>query len=672
LVPTDPIETQNTEGLFANPTTLGPTPSMIISFADTSGAFDSCTIPVTNTLGSLPVADGFADVAQAGLTLQPGVNNFRAFVLGTGPDVRGTLAGTTLTNTLQMDFQVDDTIYSGLAADEEAKVYVISGGTPANIGRDPSPLRSEILAFPDQQPFDRRADFIDLRGDVLPNPAVTSGNVGDGRSDRFDHLYYQAPLDQVSLTPIGLSGLARGFLLYLNRTRDAAFIPNLPNGQTQDDDQASGPIRFEDFDPGHQIAGGDDQTFPFRGDDSDSGGSPITTTVLNGGFEFTYREYVTSTGTLSPTAWNAFYLNSNGNLTFGAGDDSNVPTAADFLSGLPRVAGAWTDLNPASRTAIISNTLPVQALGFANINHFVARWINVPSFGYENCNSSNTFAIGLYDDGTGLDENASQPLNPANPIGNNAVAFDLQEGLTDQRYFTDTVNSVLSSYNPRPDRSGNLCITYGRMDLLGSRLAGDEVLVGVTPGRQPITTTPGINVSAAALAGDVPFPSALGIAMGGAIPASPYELFTLGVPSSYTVTNGVTTTIAAQPVFDLRQEGNDPALSTPINQPDPNRGQVCFHNLNSQSITFNALPDRLVSQSPYNVAATATSGLTVTFSAGGRCFAVGPTGSSIVAISVGSCTVTAHQVGNATYAAAPDVARTFQILNGVFLPVILR
>jgi hypothetical protein len=160
--------------------------------------------------------------------------------------------------------------------------------------------------------------------------------------------------------------------------------------------------------------------------------------------------------------------------------------------------------------------------------------------------------------------------------------------------------------------------------------------------------------------------------MGSTIPASPYELFTLGVPASYTVTNGVTVTFAAQPAFDLRQEGNDPALSTPINQPDPNRGQVCFHNLDSQAITFNPLPDRLVSELPITVTATASSGLTVTFSAGGHCFANGPFGSVINALGAGSCTVTAHQAGNAAFAVAPDVARTFQILAVVFLPTILK
>ncbi len=651
---------------------------------------------------------------------------------------------------------MDYTVYSGLAVDEESKVYVIAGGTPANVGRDPSPDRSEVLVFPDQQLFDRRADFIDLRGDVLPDPTVTSGNVGDGQSDRFDHLYYQAPLDQITVTPIGLSGLTRGFLLYLNRTRGATFIPTLPNGHPQADDGADGPINFEDFDPGHQIAGGDDQYFPFRGDDNDGGGSPTLTGPLNGGFEYVYREYITSTSTLQATPWNAFYLNSNGSLTFGQGDADNIPSAAKFLTGLPRVAGAWTDLDPGSAWQYGNfNTFPVQALGFAGINHFIARWIDTPSFGYESCNSSNSFSISLYDDGTGGDENANQPLNPANPIGNNAVPFDLQEGPTDQHYFTDTINHVISSANPRPNGSGNLCVTYGRMDLLGSQQAGEAVLVGVTPGNQPITTTPGINVSAAALAGDVLFPSALGIGLGDAIPASPYEWFTLGTRASYTVTGGITTTFPAHPAYDLRQEGNDPVGSTPIHQPDPNRGQVCFHNLNSQAITFgplanktigaadfpitatassglgvfltsltpsvctlsgnvvtlvitgqcviqamqngdstyaaapavaqsfnvlaaqsiafNPLPNKLISDPPFTAVATATSSLTVTFTASGPCTSSGATGSTIGLTGVGTCTVTAHQAGNAVFGPAPNVARAFQITGyEVYLPLIVR
>ncbi len=39
----DDARTQDTEGLFSNPAALGATPSMIISFADATGAFEACT-----------------------------------------------------------------------------------------------------------------------------------------------------------------------------------------------------------------------------------------------------------------------------------------------------------------------------------------------------------------------------------------------------------------------------------------------------------------------------------------------------------------------------------------------------------------------------------------------------------------------------------------------------
>src|SRR6185295_16792853 len=92
---------------------------------------------------------------------------------------------------------------------------------------------------------------------------------------------------------------------------------------------------------------------------------------------------------------------------------------------------------------------PVQALGFANVNAFRVRYINVPEFGAEGCSTNafglggNTFGVTLYDDGTGIDENANQPLNPANPIGNNAVPFDLLEGPTDLRFTRVTQTNTL-------------------------------------------------------------------------------------------------------------------------------------------------------------------------------------------------------------------------------------
>src|SRR5262249_38610145 len=143
---------------------------------------------------------------------------------------------------------------------------------------------------------------------------------------------------------------------------------------------------------------------------------------LSGGFEFVFGGPVGTAGCV----WNGLFLNSNGNITFGVGDTDNTADVLQFRTGAPRIAPAWTDLNPASRSGDVLGTFPVQALGFSGINSFKVRWINVPQFGSELCTAaghglSNTFSVTLWDDGTGIDENASQPLNPANPIGNNAV-----------------------------------------------------------------------------------------------------------------------------------------------------------------------------------------------------------------------------------------------------------
>jgi len=78
----------------------------------------------------------------------------------------------------------------------------------------------------------------------------------------------------------------------------------------------------------------------------------------------------------------------------------------------------------------------------------------------------------------------------------------------------------------------------------------------------------------------------------------------------------------------------------------------------NQTITFNPLPDKVIGDPPFTAVATAMSGLPVTFTVSGDCSVAG---STITLVKAGSCTVTAHQSGNANYNAAPDVAHTFTI-----------
>jgi len=80
----------------------------------------------------------------------------------------------------------------------------------------------------------------------------------------------------------------------------------------------------------------------------------------------------------------------------------------------------------------------------------------------------------------------------------------------------------------------------------------------------------------------------------------------------------------------------------------------------SQAITFGALPGRTYGDPPFTVSAIASSGLPVSFTVGAtdNCSISGAT---VTVTAAGTCTVTAHQPGNSSYSAAPDVAQSFAI-----------
>jgi hypothetical protein len=80
----------------------------------------------------------------------------------------------------------------------------------------------------------------------------------------------------------------------------------------------------------------------------------------------------------------------------------------------------------------------------------------------------------------------------------------------------------------------------------------------------------------------------------------------------------------------------------------------------AQSIAFAAIANHTLAQSPLTVTATATSGLTVTFASTTPTVCT-VTNRTVVFVLPGTCTIQAKQPGNAVYAAAPTVARSFQV-----------
>lgn len=83
----------------------------------------------------------------------------------------------------------------------------------------------------------------------------------------------------------------------------------------------------------------------------------------------------------------------------------------------------------------------------------------------------------------------------------------------------------------------------------------------------------------------------------------------------------------------------------------------------SQSITFNALPDIPFSNAPISLTVTATSGLAVTLTSNTLPVCT-VSGSNITLVSLGSCSITASQAGNVYFSAAANVTQAFNVNQG--------
>src|SRR5207302_827426 len=79
-----------------------------------------------------------------------------------------------------------------------------------------------------------------------------------------------------------------------------------------------------------------------------------------------------------------------------------------------------------------------------------------------------------------------------------------------------------------------------------------------------------------------------------------------------------------------------------------------------QKIIFGALSDKIYGDADFNIRATASSGLPVSFRASGNC----TVSANLVHLTgAGECTITASQAGDSNYLAAPDVPQTFRIFK---------
>jgi hypothetical protein len=78
----------------------------------------------------------------------------------------------------------------------------------------------------------------------------------------------------------------------------------------------------------------------------------------------------------------------------------------------------------------------------------------------------------------------------------------------------------------------------------------------------------------------------------------------------------------------------------------------------NQTITFKKLGAKKLGSPDFTVAATASSGLTVSFAASGSCTV---TGTTVHLTANGTCTITASQPGDSNYNPAASVANSFKV-----------
>ena len=129
--------------------------------------------------------------------------------------------------------------------------------------------------------------------------------------------------------------------------------------------------------------------------------------------------------------------------------------------------------------------------------------------------------------------------------------------------------------------------------------------------------------------------------------------FTSSTPAVCTVSGSTATTVSAGTCTITASQGGNADYAA---APDVQRSLTVKAG---QTITF-AQPKGTKAGEPVTLSASATSELPVSFTSSTPAVCT-VSGSTATTVSAGTCTITASQGGNADYAAAPDVRRSFQV-----------
>ena len=157
-------------------------------------------------------------------------------------------------------------------------------------------------------------------------------------------------------------------------------------------------------------------------------------------------------------SYNSLFVNSNGSLSFGAGDTSFLPTVPAFLAGPPRVSPLWTDLdatgflgNPGLVLADVSNRnvavhfISVSEFFSSSPNYFSAELTDKGFVGIKwGPTARDTALVGVTQGGGAADPGptdlSSQGLEPTGTSYENFL-FNKTRGVSDFDLFFNSINN---------------------------------------------------------------------------------------------------------------------------------------------------------------------------------------------------------------------------------------
>ena len=204
----------------------------------------------------------------------------------------------------------------------------------------------------------------------------------------------------------------------------------------------------------------------------------------------------------------------------------------------------------------------------------------------------------------------------------------------------------LTTYHFRLVAVSSLGVAYGP----DQAFTTSSALVFNTAADVPVTVPGGFNASGQSLA----------VALGFAPPSG--TVFTLVNNTSFTPVSGTFANVPEGGTVTATFGGQSYLLLISYHGGD---GNDITATVVSQAITFPAIPAQLTTSAPFGLAATASSGLPVTYSIVAGAASASVSGGTItLSGTAGTVTVRASQAGNGTYSAAIPVLQTFVVTAG--------